>query len=133
MAKNLVIVDSCVFIKAFRKDKKAIEDLNSISDRTAFSVITFLELLTGANTKIKKETITSIFDSLYSIPLNPGISNKATQLMYLYTSGQQVLTVPDCLIAATAIYTGFPLLTYNKRDFRFIDGLSFFELTDNPE
>lgn len=128
MAKNLVIVDSCVFIKAFRKDKKAIDDLNSISERTAYSVISLLELLTGARTKIMKETISRIFDSLYCIPLNPGISNKATQLMYLYTSGQQAVSVPDCLIAATAIYTGFPLLTYNKKDFLFIEELTFFDL-----
>ncbi|NJO69383.1 MAG: type II toxin-antitoxin system VapC family toxin [Bacteroidetes bacterium] len=128
MAKNLVIVDSCVFIKAFRKDKKAIQDLNSIAERTAYSVITLLELLTGANTKTKKETIFKIFDSLYSIPLNPSISDKATDIMNRYISGQQHISVPDCLIAATALYTGFPILTYNKKDFDFIDDLAFFDL-----
>ena len=53
MARDLIIVDSCVFIKAFRKDAKAINDLKPITDRTAYSVVT-LELLVGANTPEKK-------------------------------------------------------------------------------
>lgn len=47
MARDLIIVDSCVFIKAFRKDAKAINDLKPITDRTAYSVVTYLELLVG--------------------------------------------------------------------------------------
>ena len=43
MATNLIIVDSCVFIKAFRKDADAIRDLKAISANTAYSVITQLD------------------------------------------------------------------------------------------
>jgi len=69
----------------------------------------------------------SIFESYYGIPLNPEISVKAIQIMQKYISGQQIITVSDCLIAATSIVTGFPLLTYNKKDFAFIEGISFFK------
>ena len=55
MAKNLVIVDSCVLIKAFRKDTNAINDLKAIVGFTAYSVITELELFIGANTIAKKK------------------------------------------------------------------------------
>jgi len=37
MAKDLIIVDSCVLIKAFRKDIKAINDLKAIVGFTAYS------------------------------------------------------------------------------------------------
>jgi len=74
MATNLIIVDSCVFIKAFRKDADAIRDLKAISANTAYSVITQLELLIGANTIAKKEAIKKIFESYYGIPLSPIIS-----------------------------------------------------------
>jgi len=47
--------------------------------------------------------------------------------MQKYISGQQIITVPDCLIAATSIVTGFPLLTYNKKDFDFITGIEFYK------
>lgn len=125
MEKELIIIDSCVFIKAFRKEKKSIELLKELSDRISFSVITYLELLAGANTREKKIAIKQIFDSYYGIPLSPSISSTAADIMYEYISGQRNITVPDCLIAATSIVTGFPLLTYNKKDFDFIDGIHF--------
>jgi predicted nucleic acid-binding protein len=127
MAKELIIIDNCVLIKAFRKDAVANLDLKEITHRTAYSVITRLELLIGANTLTKKDTITKIFDSYYGIPLNEEISVKAIEIMQTYVTGQQIISVPDCLIAATSIITGYPLLTYNKKDFEFIEGISFYK------
>lgn len=127
MAKSLIIVDSCVFIKAFRNDAGARNDLKEIEGRTAYSIITQLELLTGANTRAKKETVLQIFESYYGIPLDQIISGTAIKLMEKYVSGQKVISVPDCLIAATSIVTGFPLLTYNEKDFNFIEGIKLFE------
>jgi predicted nucleic acid-binding protein len=127
MAKSLIIVDSCVFIKAFRKDARAKSDLKKIEGRTAYSIITQLELLTGANTKTKKETVLRIFESYYGIPLDQIISGTAIKLMEKYVSGQKAMSVPDCLIAATSIVTGFPLLTYNEKDFKFIEGIKLFK------
>jgi len=118
-----VIVDSCVFIRAFRKDALALNDLNRLEGRTAYSVITQLELLIGANTKTKKDAIKNIFESYYGIPLTPLISGKDVDLMLTYISGQKIISVPDCLIAATSIITGYPILTYNKKDFDFIEGV----------
>jgi predicted nucleic acid-binding protein len=46
--------------------------------------------------------------------------------MQTYVTGQQIISVPDYLIAATSIITGYPLLTYNKNDFDFIEGISFY-------
>jgi predicted nucleic acid-binding protein len=127
MAKDLIIVDSCVLIRAFRKDVIANSDLEGIINQTAYSVITHLELLIGANTLIKKEAINRIFESYYGIPLNTAISEKAIYIMRSYVTGQRTVSVPDCLIAATSIITGFPLLTYNKKDFEFIEGISFYK------
>lgn len=128
MAKNLIIVDSCVMIKAFRKDITAINDLKAISGFIAYSVITELELLIGANTKTKNDALKEIFKSYYGIPLTQEISNKAVEIMHTYISGQQVISVPDCLIAATSIITGYPILTYNKKDFDFIKSVEFHKL-----
>jgi len=74
MARDLIIIDSCVLIKAFRKDPKTNNDLKEILNHTAYSVITQLELLIGANTKAKKEAINKIFESYYGIPVSERIS-----------------------------------------------------------
>jgi len=47
--------------------------------------------------------------------------------MQKYVNGQRIVSVPDCLIAATSITTGYPLLTYNKKDFDFIEGIIFYK------
>ena len=127
MAESLVIVDSCVFISAFRHNIQAKNDLKLIKDNTAYSTITQLELLTGANTISKKEVVKKIFECYYGIPLNRDISKKAVELMTKYVNGQQIMSVPDSLIAATSIVTGYPLLTYNTKDFVFIKGLKLFK------
>lgn len=127
MARDLIIIDSCVLIKAFRKDPEANNDLKEILNHTAYSVITQLELLIGANTKAKKEAINKIFESYYGIPVSERISMKAVEIMQTYVTGQQKISVPDCLIAATSVIIGYPLLTYNKKDFKFIEGLNFYK------
>lgn len=114
-------------IKAFRKDPLANRDLKEIINHTAYSVVTQLELLIGANTQLKKDAVNKIFESYYGIPLSPEISEKAIQIMQTYVTGQRIVSVPDCLIAATSIISGFPLLTYNKKDFDFIEGISFYK------
>jgi tRNA(fMet)-specific endonuclease VapC len=126
MAKELIIVDSCVFIQAFRNNIRAKNDLKDIEKFISYSTVTYLELLIGANTPTKKEAIMRIFESYYGLPLTEKISYKAIQIMQKYVSGQQVISVPDCFIAATSIVSGFPLLTYNQKDFSFIEELQLY-------
>lgn len=57
MAQKLIVVDSCVFIQAFRKNERAKNDLKDIEGYTSYSIVTHLELLAGANTLAKKEAI----------------------------------------------------------------------------
>ena len=97
-----------------------------LKNRIAYSIITYLELLNGANTIQKKETIIKIFESYYGIPLNQAISFKSTELMHKYILGQQNLSVPDCNIASTAVISKFPLFTYNEKDFIFINELKLY-------
>jgi predicted nucleic acid-binding protein len=82
--------------------------------------------LVGANTFGKKDAITKIFKTYYGIPVNSLISEVAVHLMLKFISGQKIISVPDCLIAASSIVTGLPLHTYNKKDFDFIDGIQLY-------
>jgi predicted nucleic acid-binding protein len=109
-----------VFLSRHSVKRKAVDLLKTLSDRIAYSVITYLELLTGANTSEKKAVIKQIFESYYGIPINETISLKAIEIMYNNISGQRNIAIPDCLIAATATVTGFSLLTFNLKDFDFV-------------
>ena len=127
MARDLILVDTCVFIKAFRKDKNTLKMILDLKGRTSYSVITKLELLVGASTSTRKKAVSNILSSYYGISLSPTISKMAVSIMEKHISGQRNITIPDCLIASTSIVTGFKLLTYNQKDFDFIDGIDLYK------
>ncbi len=127
MARDLILVDTCVFIKAFRRDTNTLRIFNDLKGRASYSVITKLELLVGASTGTRKEAVSNILSSYYGISLSPVISDMAVSIMEKYISGQRNISIPDCLIAATSIVTGFRLLTYNQKDFDFIDGVALYK------
>jgi len=101
--------------------------IHDLKGRTSYSVITKLELLVGASTGTRKEAVSNILSSYYGISLSPAISKIAVSIMEKHISGQRNITIPDCLIAATSIVTGFKLLTYNQKDFDFIDGIDLYK------
>jgi len=127
MARDLILVDTCVFIKAFRRDKNTLKIINDLKGRTSYSVITKLELLVGSSTNSRKEAVSNILSTYYGISLSPAISKIAVSIMEQHISGQRNISIPDCLIAATSIVTGFKLLTYNQKDFDFIDGVDLYQ------
>ena len=54
------------------------------------------------------------------------------QLMKRYCvqlPGKPILRLADCLIAAYAVYHKMDLLTFNKKDFDFIQGISIHHLS----
>lgn len=60
------------------------------------------------------------------VQLNNRISLKAVELFEDFRLSHGVM-IPDMLIAATAITLKIPLLSKNKKDFRFIDQLNLRE------
>lgn len=130
MALNLIILDTCVFIKAFRGDKATATIIKNLEGQIAYSYITYLELLAGCKTNMRKKEITGLFDTFYGIPVDYNISNQAVELMLKYISGQRSISIPDCLIAASQLTTGFPLFTYNTKDFEFFDNIHLLDLKD---
>jgi predicted nucleic acid-binding protein len=57
MALNLVLLDTCVFIKAFRGDKATATIIKDLEGQIAYSYITYLELLAGCKTNIRKKKL----------------------------------------------------------------------------
>jgi len=121
------LVDTSVLIALFRKNEDAKLALDSlVTNNTYICDITFLEILTGCSTAEKR---TYALDSLEEYKLlknNEKISDKAMLLMKRYCvqrSGHPLLRLADCLIAAFAMYHKMELLTFNKKDFDFIQDI----------
>jgi len=130
MAKN-VICDTDVMIDfwdvaANRHDstREIVENLIRL-DNVLLSVVTKMELLSGALNKRDLNRLDKKLTRFNISLLNEAISVKAVELLLKYRLSHG-LTFPDALIAATAIVTGLELFTYNLKDFVFIQGLKLF-------
>jgi len=120
----MLIVDTDILIDAARKITAAVDYLEQAETATglAISAVTQMELLVGARDKRAQQNIEQFLVRFAVIKLNSNISDTAYDLLLNYRLSHG-LAIADSLIAATAIVTGQPLATKNRKDFRFIKGL----------
>ncbi|GHT10346.1 hypothetical protein FACS189432_06870 [Bacteroidia bacterium] len=122
------LVDTSVLIALFRKNEDAKNALNSlVADKAYICDITYLEVLAGCFTAEKREYAIHFLEAYGLLKHNAEVSDKSIQLMKRYCiqrTGQPMLRLADCMIAAFAMYYKMELLTFNKKDFEFIQGIT---------
>jgi predicted nucleic acid-binding protein len=127
------LVDTSVLIALLRKNEDAKVALESLVANNAYICdITFLEIMVGCGTAEKREYALDWLEEYKLLKNNEKISDTSIQLMKRYCiqrPGQPMLRLADCLIAAFAVYHKMELLTFNKRDFDFIQGISIHSLS----
>jgi predicted nucleic acid-binding protein len=127
----MILCDTNIFIEAFKNNPSTIEMLRRIGfQNIALSAVTLMELYFGA---INKRELTKIKNRLLKqkiLELDQEITKTAVNLIEKY-SKSHALHIPDALIAATAMCNGMELLTYNVKDFKFIEGIRLHTSTPN--
>jgi predicted nucleic acid-binding protein len=112
----------------FRRNEAAKKALDSLKQEDSFICdISILEILAGCHTVARREQALRFLEVFGQLKSNEAVSNKAIQLMARYCVqhlGQPQFMLPDCLIAAYALSYKMELLTFNKKDFDFIQGIS---------
>jgi predicted nucleic acid-binding protein len=91
------------------------------------SIITMMELILGARNKNEIKNMQKAFRKIEIININEEISELAYDLILHYNKSHN-LYINDAIIAATAIINKTTLITLNISDFRFIPGISLYEL-----
>lgn len=81
-----------------------------------------MELFYGALNKNELQQLKKFVEIFNIISLDEQISIIARDLIYQHSKSHN-LDIPDSLIASTSIKTNIPLLSYNKKDFKFINNL----------
>ncbi|RCW29105.1 type II toxin-antitoxin system VapC family toxin [Marinilabilia salmonicolor] len=126
METQIIICDTNILIEHFKGSEIISNQLKKIGiDSIAISTITTSELYFGALNKKELTQIKTSLSSLTQLPINISISEIFLNLMEKYCLSHK-LTIPDAIIAATAIYYDTPLFTLNTKDFRFIPKLKLF-------
>jgi predicted nucleic acid-binding protein len=119
------ILDSDVLIDLARGDLRAIHLIDGIishGERPAVSIITEMELYLGARTKSELRSVRQLVQRLQILPISEMVSVRARNLTVRFGISHG-LTIPDALIAATAIVSRAVLLTRNVRHFSYLPRL----------
>ncbi len=119
----MILCDTNILIEFYKNNSAIISELRKIGQTNiAVSVVTSGELIYGAINKRELNQILKDLSHLNLLEINSSICQTFLQLMQQYSLSHN-LTLPDAIIAATAIYHNIPLFTMNLKDFRYIDGL----------
>ncbi|MFZ5881481.1 MAG: type II toxin-antitoxin system VapC family toxin [Chloroflexota bacterium] len=119
----MILCDTNILIEFYKGNPDVVSELQRVGlSDLAVSVITNGELLYGARDKNELARLQKHLSRLNQIALDADISDKFLELLERYALSHR-LTVPDALIAATAIAHHLSLYTLNLRDFRYISEL----------
>jgi len=122
----MILCDTDIFIEAFKNNTLATGSLRRIGfQNIALSAISLMELYFGALNKRELAKIKSRLQKLEIINLDQKITETAINMIERYAKSHG-LHIPDALIAATAICRGMQLLTYNVKDFKFVEGIRLY-------
>ena len=123
----MILCDTNILIEVYRDNAKIIETLKQIGqDNIAISDVTCAELLYGARDKKELQIIRKDLNKLIILPIQSSISNLAVELVEKYALSHN-LSLPDALIASTAIIHNIEIYTPNIKDFKFIKSVSLYK------
>jgi len=126
METELILVDTNIIIEVFRKNVAIIKKIKAIGvERIAVSSVTVMELYFGALNKVELNRIKRYLKAFTIVQIDESISLQAVELVERFGKSHG-LNLPDALIAATSIIQGQKLLTLNKKDFKYIDGVELY-------
>lgn len=118
----MTLLDTNILIEVLKGNSSIIDKLEP-ERQYAISVVCVMELIYGAHDKAEVKKIQEALEQLQCYHITSAISKAALELIRKYSKSHG-LSIPDALIAATAIVEELPLLTLNVKDFRYIDTLS---------
>lgn len=122
--KKLVLCDSNVLFDYFRGVPVMGQELEELGfDRLYLSVISEAEMYIGMKQSEKRMTVETI-NKFSIIGLDSEISRKLLHLTWEHHAKRPA--IPDMIIAATVLTYPVELFTFNKKDFDFIKGITFY-------
>jgi len=117
---SLIFIDTCIVID-YINGKINIEQ--NLSTRYCFNSIVDMEALVGVKNKRDLHTTNKKLNIFQNISVDQDVLQLARELLNKYVLSHN-MGIYDAIIAATCLIYDLPLWTYNKKDFKFIDGVN---------
>jgi len=105
------VLDSDVLIDFLLGDARAAEEMERYDD-LHYSVISWMEIMSGADTESEKAAAKNILESMQTVALSSRVAHLAVEARRKHR-----LKLPDAVIWATADSEGCILVTRNTKDF----------------
>lgn len=123
----MILCDTNILIDFFKGNETVTNEIRQIGfAELAVSVITTGELYYGARDKAELAKIQKRLALLKQVELDPETSIIFMELMGKYVLSHR-LSLPDALIAATALRHDASLYTFNLKDFKYIPGIKLYQ------
>ena len=123
----MILCDTDILIEFYKNTPQILQEFKHIGHtHLAISAITQGELYFGALNKAELEKIKRHLSLLHQFPPTKAISHKFLELMETYCLSHK-LSLPDALIAATALVHKVELYTLNRKDFHYIFKLKLYK------
>jgi predicted nucleic acid-binding protein len=113
----MIFLDTCILID-YSKNKIALD----FTEEYCISSIVKLEFKVGALNKRELKKINRILSNVNLLETDQSILDLADNLINSYSLSHN-MGIYDAIIAATCLIYNLPLRTYNKKDFKFINGV----------
>ena len=119
----MILCDTNVLIEFYKGNEAVIHSFTDIGlPNLGVSIVTVGELYFGAQNKRELTKLQKHLGLLSQFKLDADPSDVFLKLMSDFVLSHK-LSVPDGLIAATAIRHNIPLYTFNTKDFHYLPGL----------
>ena len=126
------LLDTGLVLRHLRGHRRVVQFLRNLSQSEQLSVATVTRLEVHAGMRQDERYATrKLLSRLAAYDLDRAIADKAGDLIAFGRSSGQNLSVPDAIIAATAILNQLTLVTLNSDDFKHISGLNVYHLDDD--
>ena len=118
----MTLLDTNILIEILKGNAETKSEVEALGGPLAASAVSAMELFYGARDKAEVSRLERFLSLFRVVQIDEAISQRGVALVRVYAKSHG-LDIPDALIAATVLEKGLSLLTYNRKDFRFIPGL----------
>ncbi len=122
-----ILCDTCIIIDFLNENSLLLYNQQQAEKILMVNSIIEMELLQGAHNKHELRMIEKKLNTFTRLDMQQDIFDLAIRLLRKYGLSHGLM-LPDAVIAATAVFYNIPLLTYNRKDFRFIPDIQLPEI-----
>ncbi len=126
------LLDTGIVVRHLRGNRRIVALLRGLgrTDRLGITAVTRLEIHVGMHEEERYAT-QKLLSRFVTYDLTGEVADRAGDFMRISRSGGQIVSIPDAIIAATAVQHKLTLVTLNQKDFAAFSGLSLFPLETN--